>query len=198
MGLPAWRGAGNLEQGYGLVDCCKWVSFLFFFKEDFRERSREHHCVQGCLSLHPPLPTKQNQWKDLEQSKLCSRAAWPVFPLETYQCTSTVGSSLQLPLLINTSVHYMSLMNMGNDWVPESQVTKNNCAVQRINRFPAPLPPPPSITWGNSIFAAAPLEPPHPCYPLWSSLIDRLRPQSSFIKLVALNLLCYCQWHGAD
>lgn len=27
---------------------------------------------------------------------------------------------------------------MGNDWVPESQVTKNNCALLRIDRFPPP------------------------------------------------------------
>lgn len=102
--------------------------------------------------------------------------------------TSTVGKSLQPALLINTSVHYTSLMNMGNDWVPESQVTKNNCALLRIDRFP----PPPSITSGNSIFSDA-LPSPHQWEPLQSSLIDQLQPQSSFIKLVALNLLSYCQ-----
>lgn len=86
---------------------------------------------------------------------------------------------------------------MGNDWVPESQVTKNNCAVQRINRFLAPAISLPSITWVPDILCHPLLSP----QPMLSSLVfidRRSGPQSSFIKLVALNLLSYHQWHGAD
>lgn len=84
VGLPAWRGASNLERGYGLVDCSKWVSFSFSKKVS--EKGQGSTTVYKAVSPSTLPPTKQNQWKDLEQSKLCSRAAWPVFPLETYQC----------------------------------------------------------------------------------------------------------------
>jgi len=50
VGLPAWRGAGKLEQGYGLVDCCKWVSFLFF-SEKFSEKGQGSTTVYKAVSF---------------------------------------------------------------------------------------------------------------------------------------------------
>lgn len=74
-------------------------------------------------------------------------------------------------------------MNMGNDWVPKSHVTKNNCSLLRINRFF------PQYYFRQFNILCCPSPSPHQCDPLLSSLIDQLWPQSSFIKLVALNLL---------
>lgn len=44
---------------------------------------------------------------------------------------------------------------MGNDWVPESQVTKNNCASLGVDRFFSP-----QYYFGRFNIAAAPPQPP--------------------------------------
>lgn len=73
--------------------------------------------VEGAsLCARLSCPRNKNQWGDLEHSKLCSRAVWPGFPSDTHQCELALLGNLSAAALINTSVHYASLMNIGNDW----------------------------------------------------------------------------------
>lgn len=65
-------------------------------------------------------------------------------------------------------------MNMGNDWVPTNQVTKNNCALLKIDSC-VPLP----LLRQYHSRQSDTLSSPSPALPLWSSLlppIDQLRP----------------------